>query len=111
MSVIESNGSLEVTEEDHAHLYEAYTEGEYAQEGETFGPFTYVANQYDGTWRHGSEHLLVVKVEGHEGLWGVGVQDQDGDEPWCSLNPGSYGMAPDLLPVKAVQTVKYEVIR
>lgn len=96
---------LTVTGEDHTHLYELYCEDE---QGETFGPFTLVATQYEGTWRHGSRHLLVVEVDGYDGLWGTEVQQQDGDEPWSSLDPASgYDQSAGLAPVEAVQTIKY----
>lgn len=107
MSITLDDGVLTVTEQDHRDLYDLYCEED---KDEAWGKFKLVSVQHDGTWRHGPVRLLVVEVEGHEGLWGLTVQDQDGDEYWSSLSPDNgYGADASLFPVEAVPSVTYQI--
>lgn len=105
MAITKQDNTIVVDGEDHNLLYEIYCEGD----SEGVDQFEFVAKQYTGKWRWGSNYLFVVRVAGHDGLCGVSTQDQEGDEPYRSLDPKNCMCTVELLPVDEVKAISYQI--
>lgn len=100
---------IKLSAEDKSALSEIYSEGS----SDGIDRFTFVAKQHDGEWKYGNSYLLVVKVEGCDGLWGITVQEQeDGAGGWWTSLDREYGYGSnELEPIDAKPSVEYSIRR